>query len=134
MIEKGIATQEELDTIQNEAKKTVRDAKKAAWNSFLGEIKNERDEAVSLLKKIDNPTVSSLLTSLESDPEPIRKLVLKTVRKSLRATRGEDTAARNELTILLGIFSKGTTSLFSLETSSKTSPSFDNILDGTGGL
>src|SRR5690554_3106956 len=51
MIEKGIVTEEELKAIQDEAKKEVRNAKKAAWEAFLGEIKAERDEAVQLLNE-----------------------------------------------------------------------------------
>jgi len=101
MIEKGIATKEELDSIKDEAKKTVRQAKKAAWDSFLGEIKKERDEAINLLTLLSNESSNSDLTqiveSLKSNPEPNRKEILNTIRKALRITRNETLASKKEL-------------------------------------
>src|SRR5436190_2206996 len=49
MLESAIATEEELNIIEVTAKKTANDAKRKAWDAHLSIIKNELNEAVSLL-------------------------------------------------------------------------------------
>jgi pyruvate/2-oxoglutarate/acetoin dehydrogenase E1 component/TPP-dependent pyruvate/acetoin dehydrogenase alpha subunit len=102
MIEKGLATKEELEEIQKEAKKLVREAKKAAWDAFLGDILKERNEAVSLLEKLlassaNSNFIQPLVNQLKSNPEPIRKDILATVRKVLRLSRKESSEAKKAL-------------------------------------
>jgi len=102
IVEKGLATEEELKDIQNAAKKEVRNGKKAAWESFLGAIKSERDEAVSNLSALAETSnqgnfIKPLITELKTNPEPIRKDVLASVRKAIRISRGESLAERSQL-------------------------------------
>lgn len=94
MIEKGIATEETLKEIQEEAKKIVREAKKAAWDNFSNAIKEERDEAVKHLNNLataseNQQDISALTNELAKNNEPIRKDVVSTVRKVLRICRNE---------------------------------------------
>ena len=94
MIEKGIATEETLKEIQEEAKKIVREAKKAAWDNFSNAIKVERDEAVKHLNNLASASenqqeISALINELAKNNEPIRKDVVSTVRKVLRICRNE---------------------------------------------
>ena len=102
IVEKGLATEEELKDIQNAAKKEVRNGKKAAWESFLGAIKSERDEAVSNLSALAETSnqgnfIKPLITELKTNPEPIRKDVLASVRKAIRISRRESLAERSQL-------------------------------------
>jgi len=102
MIEKGIATEEELKAIQDEAKKEVRNAKKAAWEAFLGEIKAERDEAVRLLNELAGSSsnqsfIQPIIDDLKNNPEPIRKEILAAVRKCIRICRNESSDAKGSL-------------------------------------
>lgn len=102
MIEKGIATEEELKAIQDEAKKEVRNAKKAAWEAFLGEIKAERDEAVQLLNELAGSSsnqsfIQPIIDGLKNNPEPIRKEILAAVRKCIRICRNESSDAKSTL-------------------------------------
>jgi pyruvate/2-oxoglutarate/acetoin dehydrogenase E1 component/TPP-dependent pyruvate/acetoin dehydrogenase alpha subunit len=102
MIEKDIATEEELKSLQEEAKKEVRRSKKAAWEAFLGEIKAERDEAVSLIQAVHESSsnqnfIAPLLDELKNNPEPNRKEVMSTVRKVIRICRSEDLEAKQTL-------------------------------------
>ncbi len=88
----GLSTEEELKSIQDEAKKTVRNGKKAAWDAFLNEIKAERNEAIALLESLQGESEQSealgqLITELKNNPEPIRKEVYSTVRKCIRLER-----------------------------------------------
>jgi pyruvate/2-oxoglutarate/acetoin dehydrogenase E1 component/TPP-dependent pyruvate/acetoin dehydrogenase alpha subunit len=102
IVEKGLATEEELKEIQDAAKKEVRNGKKAAWDSFLGAIKSERDEAVDQLSSLAESSsqgnfIKPLITELKTNPEPIRKDVLAAVRKAIRMSRGESSVARTQL-------------------------------------
>ncbi|OUD34936.1 alpha-ketoacid dehydrogenase subunit alpha/beta, partial [Flavobacterium psychrophilum] len=89
MIENNIATAEEIETIDNQAKKNVLEAKKAAWTAYLNPIKEERDELVSLLNTIANTSenkvfIAKYAANLASIKEPIRKDTITTARKVLR--------------------------------------------------
>lgn len=102
IIEKGLATQEELEQIKSNAKKEVREAKKAAWDSFLGTIKKERDEAVAKLEALstesENSTfLDSSIEILKKDVEPSRKGILNTVRKVIRSCRKENLPSKKAL-------------------------------------
>lgn len=99
MVEKGIATKEQLTEIQEEAKKTVRTAKKAAWDNFSNAIKEERDQAAVLLNKLAEGSnlqqeVSSIADELTKNKEPIRKDVVSSIRKALRLCREEHSDAK----------------------------------------
>jgi len=48
MVQSAIATEQELDAIDAEAKKFVNDGKKQAWDSFTSEINTEKQQALSL--------------------------------------------------------------------------------------
>ncbi|MCH1455142.1 MAG: thiamine pyrophosphate-dependent dehydrogenase E1 component subunit alpha, partial [Schleiferiaceae bacterium] len=50
MINQGIATQEELDQLTKEAKKSAREGKKAAWTIYQEVPKRLRSEVLSILK------------------------------------------------------------------------------------
>ncbi len=97
-----IATEEELETIQKEAKITVRDSKSAAWKSYCDEIKIDLDKAISLMKSVafESPNaifVSKEVESLERAMEPLRKDIFNSARKVLRIVREEKTASRKAL-------------------------------------
>ncbi len=97
-----IATEEELETIQKEAKITVRDNKSAAWKSYCDEIKIDLDKAISLMKSVafESPNaifVSKEVESLERAMEPLRKDIFNSARKVLRIVREEKTASRKAL-------------------------------------
>lgn len=102
IIEKGLASEEELKALQNEAKKEVREAKKAAWEAFLGSIKGERDEAVTKLEALvsasENGTfLEPAVNGLKTDTDPSRKGILNVVRKAIRTCRNENIEAKTEL-------------------------------------
>lgn len=80
IIEKGIATEEECDSIETEAKKTVLEQKNAAWKAFISEIENERNELVAML---ESAGLSDLAKSLNTGFAPSRKEVIATARKAL---------------------------------------------------
>jgi len=99
MIAINIATQEELDEIDNNAKKEVLDGKKAAWNAFVEPIKNEQKELVSLLETIAAASENKVFiqkhaSDLAGIKEPIRKDIITTARKVLRLILKENGKAQ----------------------------------------
>ena len=89
MIATNIASPEELDALDESAKKEVLEAKKAAWNAFVSPVKEEQKELVALLTSIsadsDNKIfIQKTASELGSIKEPIRKDLLVAARKTLR--------------------------------------------------
>ena len=89
MIATNMASQEELDEIDNNIKKEVLEGKKAAWNAFVEPIQKEQKELVALLESIANSSdnkvfIEKYSNELKAIKEPIRKDILSTARKVLR--------------------------------------------------
>lgn len=111
LISNSIATSEELDKIDQEAKQYVKAEKEAAWSAFSKEVKGELSEAVSLLRQVAK--VSSARTLLEQMADdlsktlnPIRKDVVSTVRRALWLLRQESNEVKNPIKQWLGDLSK----------------------------
>ena len=102
MISHNIATEDELETIEKNIKKQVRDGKKAAWISYLKPILNEKNEAVTLLNTLASTSsnkvfIEKLINDLNEIKEPNRKDVISTARKALRYVITEESQAKNQL-------------------------------------
>jgi 2-oxoisovalerate dehydrogenase E1 component len=96
--ENAIATAEELEAIENEAKEAVKQARRKAWDDFLAPIKKQVAETAALLSDIANASehkaaLESIKTNLVSLPDPARHNVLQALKKALQATRGESNPA-----------------------------------------
>ena len=94
MMALNIATQEELDEMEANAKKEVLQEKKAAWEAFVNPTKSEQTEVLNVLNEVaetsaNKAIISPLINDLKSIKEPIRKDILATARKVLRLTIGE---------------------------------------------
>ena len=91
-----LAEEEELLAIEKEAVTHVKEAKRAAWDAYLEDIKVEQAEAVQLLKEVAEKSpnkvfILPIVTKLEKDREPIRKLIFESIKAILRIVRNEDT-------------------------------------------
>jgi pyruvate/2-oxoglutarate/acetoin dehydrogenase E1 component/TPP-dependent pyruvate/acetoin dehydrogenase alpha subunit len=89
MIAINIASPEEIDTIDLEAKKLVFEGKKAAWNAFIDPIIEEQKELVSILERIavtSNKQQEILKNAayLKGIKSPLKKEILVIARKTLR--------------------------------------------------
>lgn len=98
----SIATEEELEAIQKEAKKSVSSDKRAAWKAFTDDLKGDHVTALSLIKEAANGSgnsafINKIADDLEGLMDPIRKDILSSARKALRLMRGEDSAAKQNL-------------------------------------
>jgi 2-oxoisovalerate dehydrogenase E1 component len=108
MLENALATAEELDKIEEDAKKAVRDAKNAAWAAYLTPIKNEIKEVAAMLDELANASsnqsfVEKIKSELLAINEPIRKDIQVAAKKALRTCRSENLDAKRKLVDWLNI-------------------------------
>ncbi|HUH27824.1 thiamine pyrophosphate-dependent enzyme, partial [Gelidibacter sp.] len=95
IITNGISTELELDTLEKNIKKNVREGKKVAWNAYQNPIKEEQQEAVRLINNLANTSVNKVFIErlsfeLSDIFEPTRKDIASAVRKSLRYVISEN--------------------------------------------
>lgn len=110
MIASSIATTEELDAIENDAKKYVRTCQKEVWEAFNQPLKSEVVEVVAMLENLaansaHSSNIQELIKRLQGTVDTIRKDMLMAIRKSLRLTRNEESDARRNLVIWLNQYS-----------------------------
>ena len=97
LLESKIATEQELDEIENRAKKIVSDDKKQAWEAYLTPIKNERKTLISILEEVLNQIntnkniINEIKSNLASVATPTRKDITSSARKALRYLVQENT-------------------------------------------
>ncbi|WP_348824904.1 alpha-ketoacid dehydrogenase subunit alpha/beta [Flavobacterium aestuarii] len=95
MIAINIASPEELDAIDLEAKKQVFEGKKTAWNAFISPIIEEQNELIAILEKISagsakKDEIQKKISSLKSIKSPLKKEIMIIARKSLRLVVNEN--------------------------------------------
>ncbi len=101
-IPRKIATVEELDNIEKEAIKTVREARKAAWEAYLQPIKKEQKEVLDILEVLIQQSnngifINKVKEELAAFTEPMRRDVIGAAKKALRYVRSENLAPKNQL-------------------------------------
>ncbi|SOD11990.1 alpha-ketoacid dehydrogenase subunit alpha/beta [Pedobacter xixiisoli] len=86
MIESAIATKEQLDGVEEAAKKYVREVQREAWNEFLDTIKQEQADVVRMINNManGNPSLSKIAAQLASTHDALRKEVVSAARKAIR--------------------------------------------------
>lgn len=91
LIENGLANAEELTEIEVQAKEFVRDSRNAAWEKYQAPIKKQVAHAITLIRQmIINDMViynhlQKLADDLQSNKEPLRRDVLRTVSLAMEA-------------------------------------------------
>lgn len=101
IIDNSIASIDEIEALETEAKVHVNNAKKAAWEAYLSPIKNEVKQCVELLEHLANGSgkneITNIANELLSISEPIRKDIGVAVNKALRLTYETNSSERNAL-------------------------------------
>lgn len=95
MLETNLVNEEQLNEIENEAKKVVLDGKKLAWNNYLSPIKQNQSELIDLLQPIaaaceNKIFIEKIIADLQAIKEPLNKDILTAARKTLRLLINED--------------------------------------------
>ena len=90
MLESGLATITELNSVEVEAKEFVKEAKANAWEKFIGPIKKQAEEAVQIINGLQvlNPAVQQITAELSRNKEPLRRDVLKALATVTEAAVG----------------------------------------------
>jgi pyruvate/2-oxoglutarate/acetoin dehydrogenase E1 component/TPP-dependent pyruvate/acetoin dehydrogenase alpha subunit len=102
LIANALATEEELEVIEGETREVVRAAKSAAWEAYLGPIRQQVGRAVELIRALASqlPDASGALESLAGElaslREPLRRDVLRVLDAA--ADLAGNTGAAAELT------------------------------------
>ncbi|MFD2968658.1 alpha-ketoacid dehydrogenase subunit alpha/beta [Sphingobacterium bambusae] len=87
MLQSGIAQEDELLAIEQESKDFVRDEQRRAWADYHKTIQKDLDEAIGLLRQLDEEAVELPLRTLQSLAEPSLKEVYSNVRRAIRDLR-----------------------------------------------
>ncbi len=101
-----IATVEELDAIEKQAKANVRASQKAAWAAFQDEIKRELHDVAFMIEALatarhsessTTATIAKMASDLRAEMSPGRKEVVSAARKALLVGHTADPIARQPL-------------------------------------
>lgn len=97
IISSGIATLEELEQLDQQAKDHVRQEQKRAWTDYIKTLSMEAKEAIDLLQGIPNERADFASKKLQSMVEPSLKEVYGQVRKVLHELKGQHSEERQQL-------------------------------------
>jgi pyruvate/2-oxoglutarate/acetoin dehydrogenase E1 component/TPP-dependent pyruvate/acetoin dehydrogenase alpha subunit len=90
MIANGIAAEEELIELENNAKAHVKESRAKAWENYITPIKKQLSKAVEMINAIDVKDVETynelqhLATNLQNSREPLRRAVMKALATAVR--------------------------------------------------
>lgn len=102
LLENGLAQEEELNQIEEDAKAFVRQSKQEAWTEFQADIKAEMAEALGLMRALANvsnqsDTIVEAANKLEKTIDPARHNTISVVRQILHITRFENSPEKAAL-------------------------------------
>ncbi|MFD2826200.1 thiamine pyrophosphate-dependent enzyme [Leeuwenhoekiella polynyae] len=107
MINNQIATDEELQEVEKDIKREVREGKRKAWEAFLNPIKKEKKTVLNLINKISAQSengsfINSIGQNLIDEKDALKNDVIIAARKTLRyvakETSDDITALKNWVT------------------------------------
>ncbi|MER3471017.1 MAG: transketolase [Chitinophagaceae bacterium] len=93
----ALATEEELASIEEEAKTWVREEKNRAWEEYLSPIKNQVERAIDLINTVANNSehaqaLQVLINELKGIKEPLRRDVMRILNATLDLVGSSDVA------------------------------------------
>jgi len=98
IIENSLATEEELDTIADEARVFTRDSKTEAWENYIGPVKKQVGRASELIQHMagaipdHTAALEKIARELQGIREPLRRDVLKALHTALDLAGNSDSA------------------------------------------
>lgn len=108
LLKNALATENELDELESQAKEIVKEAKSKAWKNYLDPLLETKSQAIRLLKEegVGSAEVMGLVSNLEQINEPNKKDIVTTLRKSLNILATRHQASKDLLGFLDDIFEK----------------------------
>jgi len=97
--EEYLASVEELDSIDSESKKLVKDGQKKAWESYQKTISDLKNEVLPFVESIKNQNVevAQLIENFNKIISKSKRDIFHLVRQSLLVTRAQNSAERTAL-------------------------------------
>jgi pyruvate/2-oxoglutarate/acetoin dehydrogenase E1 component/TPP-dependent pyruvate/acetoin dehydrogenase alpha subunit len=107
ILQNALATEAELDKMEEDAKAAVSAAKNAAWKAYLEPIKKEVAEVAALFAELESSNKGAFITAIKNElaaiKEPIRKDIHIAAKRVLRLTKDENSDTRHKLSDWLGL-------------------------------
>lgn len=99
-LNKPLASVDQLETIEKDAKAFVRQEAKKAWKAFNDDIKIEKDQVIELIEKMasqskNTPQLKELLNQLKTAFDPLRKDIHKALKTAFYLTRDENIPSKD---------------------------------------
>lgn len=97
--EEYLASVEELDSIDSESKKLVKDGQKKAWESYQKTISDLKNEVLPFIESVKNQNVevAQLIENFNKIISKSKRDIFHLVRQCLLVTRAQNSAERNAL-------------------------------------
>jgi pyruvate/2-oxoglutarate/acetoin dehydrogenase E1 component/TPP-dependent pyruvate/acetoin dehydrogenase alpha subunit len=99
--EQGLASESELDAIEDQALEYVTEEKNRAWDAYMSPMKQEKEFVIQkvreLNKQVNDKRLAVLVQHLKARPNAIRKDIIPVAVKAVRYTIETDHDARTEL-------------------------------------
>jgi 2-oxoisovalerate dehydrogenase E1 component len=99
ILDQGISSVDELDTIEKEGKATARTAKETAWKLFNKDIQKDQQELLGLLTKAESevPEIAEIRETLDKTINPLRLDSVKAAKKAIRYFIQRESEVKSEL-------------------------------------
>ncbi len=106
ILQAEISTKEELDAIDTEAKKIVREQKAEAWKEFNDQLKADVTHISNLLETMSSESsngafIKKISDDLRKAMDPVKRDIYVAAKRGLRYMRGENSSAKQELIALM---------------------------------
>ncbi|WP_420315651.1 alpha-ketoacid dehydrogenase subunit alpha/beta [Ekhidna sp.] len=97
-----IASPEDLDVIEKEAKVAAKQAKDTAWKEYIQDIKKDVEEVISLIEKAaisssSKVEISKIAEVLRKELNPEKSHIIKAAKKTLRILKGQSFTEKDNL-------------------------------------
>lgn len=102
ILSNGYATNDELETIEQEALKVARQARNEAWNAYVQSMQDDYDQALDLLQRTarnhpNGPDLMMIREELRRVYNPLRRDATAAIKKALRVLRADEVSIKQEM-------------------------------------
>ncbi|MEA2564072.1 MAG: hypothetical protein QOH06_5576 [Acidobacteriota bacterium] len=109
MLAQGIASESEVESLEQEAARTVREAQERAWQAFVGPIQEDQKTVLAMTgdlmresqETVNGPELTAELVPIRRELErlqtPMRRDVMAAVHSALMVTAGQNLSAAHHL-------------------------------------
>jgi pyruvate/2-oxoglutarate/acetoin dehydrogenase E1 component/TPP-dependent pyruvate/acetoin dehydrogenase alpha subunit len=127
ILDSKIAESAELEELEKEAEKKVKQLKRDAWDAFLNPIIQEKQEVIELIKELNLDACDDIIKELQNNPSPIRKEIDVAMHNAIRLSIHENSSAREALIGYYNQYKKANEDRYSSHLYSQSTLAVENI-------